>query len=244
MRRAAPALILLACLGVLAACGSKPAPQRPEARTRPAPTFLSLGGERYRLSEAREAQGRSLALVEEPRWFDGAPKTAALPVNLSDVPQRDRGAWLELTIEQGDADALLLALTLHAGAERPLWREHEHRWTNVVPFLFGLYADGVPVRVPWEGSGKMGGIQAFVSLAAAGETRRWRLRLERASLDALLGERAGQAIEIVAVFGERQHSSHATLGPEYAKPLGDAFRDPPPLEGAPIVVRSAVVRIP
>ncbi len=244
MRRALLAISLLAWSGALAACGTEPAAPQPASSARPAPTFLSLGGERYRLSEAREAQGRSLALVEEPRWFDGAPKTPAPPKYLADVPLRDRGARLELSIEDGDAETLILSVTLHAGAERPLWREHEHRWTNVVPFLFGVYAGGVPVQVPWEGSAKMGGIQDFVELVAAGKSRRWALRLDRASLDALLGERGERRLELIAVFGERQHSSYATLGPEYAKPMDDAFQDPPPFEDAPVVVRSARVPLP
>lgn len=224
-------LLAILCL-VVSGCGAQDTPPRAM------PTWFSVGGDVYRFDEARAAQAGALSLGTYPRWFEGLPidradrppdppgtvrleatvegdpsrrVTAAMPLpdRLRGLPRTHLGAQLTLAARTlPSSEDLELTLTLRAGA-RPLWREIEHRCTNVAPFLIGLFADGRPVRVAHQGSGKFGGIRSFVRLVEPNTERTWVLRIRRASVRAHLGKPSPAKLELVAAFSERQHSGIA-----------------------------------
>lgn len=194
------------------------------------------------IERRRKAEG---VVVEEARIVEsGTPPgmrwLATVPVRprrLTDVPLTQTGARLELTFDHTDAPGeLRLTLTLHAG-ERALWRECEHRTTNVLPFLFTIAVGGNPVRVPVTCAGHFGGSTRFVRLVEPGASRRWAVRVDAASVR----EHGTGAMTISAVFSERQHTGWAALEGELPGP------DPSlelPFEGAPVMIRSLAAAVP
>ena len=173
--------------------------------------------------------------VGGPRWI---PTVLALPPKLQDLALSDQGAVLDLEARVlPQSSDIELRLELRASL-RPVWREVEHRWTNTVPFLIGIYADGRTVHRRSSGSAKCGGTQSFVKLVESGCSRQWVLRVKRESVTRLLAEQPARILGFVAVFSERQHSEHAVHGGALPSPA----RLNPPFERQ-ILVRSRIAAI-
>ena len=125
--------------------------------------------------------------------------------------------------------------------ERALWRESEHRSTNVLPFLFGLAVDGRPVHLESSCSAHEGGSVRFERLVEPGGSRRWSVRVDAASLRVHVVSGKGAALTLVALFCERQHTGWATGEGELPSP------DPQlalPFEGEPVLIRSNTAVVP
>lgn len=182
------------------------------------------------VEEARIEEGDTPAGM---RWIAAPPPK---PRRIEDLPTSIDGARLELSAESIEAgEEVRLTLTLHAGA-RALWRESEHRSTNVLPFLFTLTHDGEPIRIVTNEAAHQGGIQRFEQIVEAGASRRWTLRLRTASL-----EPHGEGeLTITAAFCERQHTGWAALDGEHpARDTGVEI----PFEGDPVLIRSESARV-
>ena len=68
------------------------------------------------------------------------------PKRLDGLPLVDQGALLCFRVSPAESpDRVRFSLTLKA-AERTVWREVEHRWTNTLPLLFAFYADGKAIQ--------------------------------------------------------------------------------------------------
>ncbi len=174
------------------------------------------------------------------RWIATVPPR---PRRAEDLPTTQAGARLDLDVKPIDANELQLELTLHAG-ERALWRELEHRSTNVFPFLLGVEADGVPVRFPRMGSAHCGGISRFKTVVAAGASQRWTLRISRASVRGILeiaSVGTPKTVGFVAVFCERKHIGWAAHDGEHPSP--DTLLELP-FVGDAILLRSPRVAVP
>ncbi len=258
---------LLACVAVLAGCGSStpPAP----------PSFFALGGEVYRANDRLEAEKQVLRFGDEPRWFAGFPRevsqeeydawekqqakrsqqepaqgervhqiptTPAYPQSIHALPLKDQGATLRLDVERDGkaaADEIVFTLTLAAG-DRAIQREIEHRRTNLLPFLFAFTADGRPVSRESDGAIKEGGANQFIELVPAGSQKSWTIRVATSSLAGVVPADAKE-IAIVAVFSERQHEGRVEGGP---LAMGEVFSSDYLKERRPqIVVRSNAARL-
>ena len=164
------------------------------------------------------------------------PTAPPYPKQLADVPTQALGSSLSLAAEKGaTADEISFVLTLTAG-ERAVRREIEHRFTNVVPFLFALYADGQAVTRELEGVRKEGGAHQFLEIVPAKEKKVWQLRVDQNSLAAIV-PRGTKVVTVVAAFSERQHQGY---GPDGALSLEhfDLKQIPPQ-----ILIRSNVVQL-
>ena len=135
------------------------------------------------------------------------PASPPYPKKIGDVPLEDQGATLHLDVANGDTPVeLVFTLKLTAG-DRAVRREVEHRWTNVLPFLFAFFADGKPVSRELHSFDKMRGANQLVDLVPADGQKVWRLRVATESIDAIVGADAKE-VAIVAAFSERQHEGY------------------------------------
>lgn len=158
----------------------------------------------------KKQKGQSqLEVATEARYQ--IPSAPPYPKQLADLPTQGAGSSLSLAAEKGaTADEISFVVTLTAG-ERAVRREIEHRFTNVVPFLFALYADGQAVTRELEGVRKEGGANQFVELVPAKDKKVWRLRVDQKSLAAMV-PRGTKVVTVVAAFSERQHQGYAPDG--------------------------------
>jgi len=247
-------LLIVGMLLVVCGCGEKPEADAPQETTpqEPAlagqPTWFPLGGEVYFARDLPQAQAKLLSFRKQPRWFVGGKDAPLLsyPKTLADVPLADRGASLRLAVEKGKAAGVLCFDVTLSAAKRPVFREVQHRWNNLVPLLFAFYLDGKAVVVPPTSFGMEGGVNQWHVLAKRGGEKHWSLRVSAESIRALLPKGA-QTVDVVCAFAERQHMGYFA-GEDAAKPLvsknessdvdeNDAIRHP-------IVIRSNVVRLP
>ena len=165
------------------------------------------------------------------------PSSPPYPKSVEDIPRQNQGAALQLHIENADVPGeLIFTLTLAAG-ERVVRREVEHRWTNVLPFLFAFFADGKAVSHKLASFGKVGGVNTLVDLVPPRTQKGWRLRVATESIDALVAPEV-QELAIVAAFSERQHEGLFAGGLARAFDVWD-MNDRKPQ----IIVRSNVIRI-
>jgi len=176
---------------------------------------------------ARRAAGEHISVSVPPKaryWLAESPKArywlpepVPYPERVDDLPVEDQGVRLDLAVRQGDEpDILEIFLTLRT-SRRDVKREIEHRYTNVLPFLFAVFADGRAIAVPFKGWGRMGGINGWVDLVPKGQQKTWRLEVHTESLSRLLPEPAPKRVELVAVFYERQHQG---FYPGFPRDLG------------------------
>ncbi len=165
------------------------------------PELAQVVAEAYFAGDADRLAAARLSFVPGPRYFDGV----ASPRVLDGLPTDVNGARLTLDVAVDDLEeTLVLTLTLTAG-DRDLVRAVEHRFTNIVPFLFAIYADGESPMVVPAYTNRLGGVRSAMPLVAAGESRAWRLTVELESLLALFDGAKPAVIHIVAAFSERQH---------------------------------------
>lgn len=175
--------------------------------------------------------------VQQEVFKDGAymiPAELPYPKDLASLPLKDQGATLDLVVANSQApEELVLRLTLKS-KERGIYREVEHRWTNITPFLFALYADGEAITRIETGFYKMGGASQFIDVVEACGENTWTLRLTTESLNTLVGPEAKE-VAIIAAFSERQHEAYLP-GSQLRSTL---------LHGLPpqILIRSNVARI-
>ncbi len=171
------------------------------------------------------------------------------PEVIEDLPLSDQGASLSLEIMPGKSRRTLhFVLELKAG-ERPLWREVEHRHTNILPFLFAIYSDekAVVVKEPQDPFWAVheGGIKAITPLVAAGGTKRWDLTVDAKSLNKIVQERSFRNIAVVAVFSERQHQGGGQWRGMITRASGDErlVNQYEQYKGPQVLVRSNTVRL-
>jgi hypothetical protein len=198
------------------------------------PAYDGIVAEVYQEGRVVQVQSQSLSLVAEPRWF----RTAQLPKTLGDVPLSDQGGSLSLDFAMTTNGLFRFILKVHC-TDRGLWREVEHRWTNLIPFLFTFYADGVPVRAPMPKEwGRFGGVNGMTILAAKGAFYESDLTVDPKTILALVPGARVSELSVVAAFGESQHEfigSPGLRGPW--RPILDDYKGPP------IFIRSNLVRL-
>jgi len=168
------------------------------------------------------------------------PTSPPYPNTIKDLPSEAQGATLKLHISKGSkATELIFALSLKA-EKQAIKREVEHRWTNVLPFLFAFYADGKAVKGDMIASARTGGSNRFIELVSAGSSKEWKIKVDVRSFESLAGPRV-QELSIVAAFSERQHEDSSDFklrAPEIANEAsGNVLQDPQ------ITIRSNVFRI-
>ena len=203
------------------------------------PAYDQIVPDVYQEGRDLEVQSRPLALVGEPRWF----RTAPLPKTLGDIPLSDQSVSLSLDFAKTTNDFFRLILKVHC-SKRGLWREVEHRYTNISPFLFTFWADGVSIGAPMpEGCGSMGGINSMRKLAGENEVYESDLTIDPKSIFSLVPGGRPRNLGMVAAFAEAQHEcvillqgdrSHGRLWPP---------RYPNGFRGSPIVVRSNKIQL-
>ena len=171
------------------------------------PCWYALGGDVYHQGDAESVVRSILSFGADPHWFEFFE--GARPESIEAVRTERHGARLGLTVRPLEEDPRLLRLTLTlAGGTRGLYREIEHRHTNVLPFLFALRTGGRNVTSTDPGtSSRWGGMSGRVRLVNPGAERRWELVVTASSLERLLPGPLPERVEIVAAFAERQHES-------------------------------------
>lgn len=146
------------------------------------------------------------------------PGEVSYPRRVEDLSQVDRGVRLQLGTEpSAAAGELNLTLTLSTKA-RGVRREVEHRYTNVVPFLFQILADGKPLAAQPETVFSMRGSHSLVELVPANDSKTWHLRVDQKSLERLLPAETKE-LTVTAAFSERQH----VLWTEGVQNLGEVW---------------------
>ena len=200
-------VVVLFIAGLLAGCHNLPiGTDKAEPALSGKPSWFPLGREVYQEYERFDMQKQTLSIVAESRWFGFEDNIHPYPEELTDVPLVEDGARLALSVTTGDDPAVLsFVLTLESGTHT-LGREVEHRWTNVVPFLFAFFSDGKAIEIPTTGGAKMGGVRAMTELVEKGTVRTWAMKVETGSILALLPNDRPQMVSVVAAFGERQHT--------------------------------------
>lgn len=197
------------------------------------PSYDTLTPEVYDEGHRFEIQSKTLSVVGEPRWF----RNAAAPASIQDVQMSDQGASLILAIDPNTNGLFRVTLRVDA-RRRDLWREIEHRWTDITPFLFAFFADGKPVRMESTGWSKFGGVKSMTRLAPKGGLYELNLTVDPSSIIALIPSTNFNELVIVASFGEYQHE---------APRLKQNGAERPPISedysGPPIIVRSNEVRL-
>lgn len=187
--------------------------------------------------EAWKKKQDGLVAVQLPEEIGRqVPSSPPYPRSVEDVCLQDQGATLHLAIEEADKPGVLLfTLTLSAG-DRVIRREVEHRWTNVLPFLFAFFANGKAISRGLDSFGRMGGANTLVELVPAGSQKRWRLRVDAGSIGHVVASDVRE-LAVVACFSERQHVGFL---PGSAGEL--SIRNPG--DGGPqILIRSNIARL-
>jgi hypothetical protein len=140
------------------------------------------------------------------------PMKLPYPNNLNEIASKNQGAELKFQILKSlKENEINFEITLFA-KERVVTRETEHRLTNTLPFLFGFYVDGKPITLESKGVKISGGVNAFNDLVEAGSKKTWNLKVNRSSIDKIVGTE-GKTLEIVVLFSERQHIGYLKDGP-------------------------------
>lgn len=139
------------------------------------------------------------------------PIAPYLPVPPEELPLEDREVRLSLKLSPGPTPEILEMELKLSSLHRKLYREVEHRNTNVLPFLFSLKVDGKRLWIPEAGMSKEGGMDYLVQLVPPGGARIWKLRVNEKSLRELLPDSSPHTIEMFAAFSERQHEGCAGL---------------------------------
>ena len=142
------------------------------------------------------------------------PAPPPYPARLEDLPLRDHGVTLDLSIAtSSDPAVLLLGLRL-SSADPSLSREVEPSWTNALPFLFALYIDGKAVAVSATDGEKPGDMPYMIPLVGQGSTRTWQIRLNAKSIAEMLPDAQPHDLALAAVFSNRQHEAYfGDVGP-------------------------------
>ncbi len=170
-----------------------------------------------------KTQAKQTRLQEQETPTNGepvyqVPGETSLPRRIEDLAQVDRGVRLQLGTEPSTAvGELHLTLTLST-KDRGVRREVEHRYTNVLPFLFQILADGKPLAAQPETVFSMRGSHSLVELVPANDAKTWHLRVDQKSLDALLPT-GTKELKLTAAFSERQH----VLWTEGVQNLGEVW---------------------
>jgi len=245
------ALLIVGMLLAASGCGAKPEADAPRETAPATPTltgqatWFPLGDEIYQEADIEKNQSAVHSFVSQPRWFIGEKDTLSYPKTLEDVPLTDRGATLRFEVEEEKAaDLLRFNLTLKAGG-RPVFREVEHRWNNLVPLLFAFYSDGKAVTENLFDFEKIGGVNWWRPLAKAGEERSWSLLVRTDSILALLPSKDPQTVSVVVAFGERQHEGYFR-DEKFRRLLGGNESSDPDENDAithPILIRSNIVHL-
>lgn len=137
------------------------------------------------------------------------PGPSTHPHDPMSLPFEDRGVTLTLAVAPTDnASVLRFELTL-ASRSREIEREVKHRWTNLVPFLFALYADGRPVTRSLNLLQKEGGVEWKTPLVPAGGSRTWSLAVDTGSLRSVL-PRSAREVTVVAAFSDSRHEAYSS----------------------------------
>jgi len=197
------------------------------------PSYDTLTAEVYHEGHRFEIQRKTLSVVREPRWF----RNAAAPATIQDVQLSDQGASLILAINPNTNGFFRVTLRVDA-RNRDLWREIEHRWTDITPFLFAFFADGKPIRVESEGWSKFGGVNGMTRLAPRGGFYELDLTVDPSSIVALIPSTNFNELVVIAAFGEYQHAAPGLNHRGAEKP-----RISEDYSGPPIIVRSNEVRL-
>ncbi|MEK9137324.1 MAG: hypothetical protein AAB393_09380 [Bacteroidota bacterium] len=183
----------------------------------------------YQEHDRLTVQSNVLELVQEPRWFWGSQPP---PDALRDIPLTNQGASLSLQIQPTDSPNILQFVLTLTARERTVHREVEHRWTNIIPFLFTFVVDGKPIApnrpISWE---KLGGPHGMIALVGKGDRMSWTLRVDGNSITSAAGESPFKTLVVDAAFSEYQHDWPSTF--RRAKDAG----------GTPIVIRSNEVTL-
>lgn len=190
------------------------------------------------LQEQRQDGTKILMESADGKHF--LPTAVPYPRGFDDLPTEDQGVRLALGAgASNDPSYVLLTLKL-SSQTRDVEREVEHRWTNTLPFLFAFYVDGQAVQVRSAGFGRDGGVNYAVPLVKAGGEHDWAVKVDAASLRALLPDGRPHELAIVAAFSDRQHEWFAE-GSDHVMRLSQLFMGH---EGhKQIVVRSEAARL-
>ena len=117
----------------------------------------------------------------------------------------------------------------------------EHRWTNIVPFLFAFVADDGPIGCKGPPSfSKFGGVKWMMGVVRKGKSTTWTLKVDADSITAALGPHSYKTISVVAAFSEFQHEPLLKAVADDERP-SDAFSEH--FKGPPITIRSNDVRL-
>ncbi len=195
----------------------------------------------YYENEWLDYQTRTLSFLLQPRWF----RTAVIPNCLEDVPLSDQGTSLVLRITK-TTNGLLRFLLRVRSTKRDVWREIEHRNSNITPFLFTFFADRRPVRALMSGQfANARGINTMTKLARKGEAYETELTICPDTIFDLAGGVKIKELSVVAAFGEYQHEFPRV---EIRKSLRDFYANRRPwfsedYLGPPILIRSDIVRL-
>ena len=140
----------------------------------------------------------------QQRYF--LPDTFPYPASIAEIPAEDRGVKLTLNVTAFDPGVLHFAISL-SSTQRPVWREVQHRATNVLPFLFSFFVDGTPVVCNAEfPERKSGGQRSVELIPKSGGERNWLLKVDAASARKLLPSGSRHVVTIFAAFSERQRT--------------------------------------
>ena len=126
-----------------------------------------------------------------------------LPTRINEVKTNDRGVTLALDIKPVSQTVLRFKMTLKSD-QRTVWREIEHRHTDVVPLLFAIYIDGKPFNADKEqNGGRFGGLPQSIQLIPAGGGKHdWSLQVDAASINKLLPDQSKHTVMFFAAFSE------------------------------------------
>jgi hypothetical protein len=163
------------------------------------------------------------------------------PKSPRDLPLEDRGVRLNFEAATTNDPSLLQFSIALSAADAPVWRETEHRWTNIVPLLFCFYVDRKPVTRELGWYGKVGGIQNYIVAVAAHRTRNWAFHVQEASVRQFLPDAKPHRVVILCAFSETQHEWYASALDYSFMYATNEITPPTRHRGAQVLVRSNAV---
>ncbi|MCB1134006.1 MAG: hypothetical protein KDN05_23000, partial [Verrucomicrobiae bacterium] len=207
------------------------------------PVYDQIVPEVYHAADRGAIQKAVLSVVPSPRWFVGS----ALPDSLDRISESEQGMTLQLRIRPQEDGRLVFVITVSA-EQRDALTQIEHRRTDITPFLFAFFVDGLPVRRCSRSEGViLGGSRNEVMLVEKGGSVTWDLAVDPESILRLVGKRKFDRLSIVAAFSEhRQDPIGFFSDPKWSQeciarqfPGTESMPEAPP----PIVVRSKEVAL-
>ena len=192
-------IFLISLTVMLCACGSK--------TLTGTPTWCAIG-EDYKVHK-EVSTTKVYGLINESRWFNYDRKLHGYPKSIFSLPTSYNGSKLTFYIrtDKKDPSYLIFDLILKNSDKADVFKELTPERSNLMPFLFTVYADSAAVKAK-EAPLRKHSKGSLVRIIHKGNEKTWTFKVSTKSILDITGDHKSKELHIFACFGERLHTSY------------------------------------